>query len=66
MTKWSTVVDSEIIVCQSWSDFCLSGKQVKNTIQLTEEKATAGKVVAAVQEELPRLEVEEKNFLNDN
>ena len=40
-----------------------SGKQVKEyRIQLTEEKATAGKVVAAVQEELPRLEVEEKEL----
>lgn len=38
-----------------------SGKQVKEyRIQLTEEKNTAGKVAAAVQEELPRLEVEEK------
>ncbi len=38
-----------------------SGKQVKEyRIQLTEEKTTAGKVAAAVQEELPRLEVEEK------
>lgn len=38
-----------------------SGKQVKEyRIQLTEEKITAGKVAAAVQEELPRLEVEEK------
>ena len=38
-----------------------SGKQVKEyRIQLTEEKTTAGKVEATVQEELPRLEVEEK------
>ena len=38
-----------------------SGKQVKEyRIQLTEEKTTAGKVAAAVQEELPSLEVEEK------
>ena len=38
-----------------------NGKQVKEyRIQLTEEKTTAGKVAAAVQEELPRLEVEEK------
>ena len=40
-----------------------SGKQVKEyRIQLTEEKTTAGKVVAAVQKELPRLEVEEREL----
>ena len=40
-----------------------NGKQVKEyRIQLTEEKTTAGKVAAAVQEELPRLEVEEKEL----
>ena len=40
-----------------------SGKQVKEyRIQLTEEKTTAGKVEATVQEELPRLEVEEKEL----
>ena len=40
-----------------------SGKQVKEyRIQLTEEKTTAGNVAAAVQEELPRLEVEEKEL----
>ncbi len=40
-----------------------SGKQVKEyRIQLTEEKTTAGKVVAAVQKELPRLEVEKREL----
>ncbi|KXT74362.1 Beta-galactosidase [Streptococcus gordonii] len=40
-----------------------SGKQVKEyRIQLTEEKTTTGNVAAAVQEELPRLEVEEKEL----